>query len=429
MAIYDNPYGDDGSYDPAKARRTALLDLLGTPTRPVASASQALPSSSSDATSPGDPGPSTTPPPATTPAPTHAGTPPTPNPYTASDPTGLGAGSSLLPYYTAGYQPRGVNPLAAGGYGSAGSGALHGAETGATIGMYFGGVGAPVGAGIGALAGGITGAVNHHADSAPTDYSVDDAKKIVQQEYQDAYGRAATDQEVNDALTGQGLKPGDEWVGSQGLQGVLGHIYQNAAAEKAAAAASSSATAGTTADGTSTTPASGTSSSTTSTPTGGGGGDMSGLEGYDAGNFNDPTKSDPKYDFGHIVAGVPPTPAGLDSVWDQVLAKFPNAKRVSDDTVDFGDGSGPVDVIRAAGDGGKAWHWEPTADASAADSTASSPAPSTAPAVPTTPGATGLAPALTNNDVLQQILEQVRRVQAGQQPRAEILAQMGLPNG
>src|SRR5690348_2909124 len=44
MAVYTNPYsGEDDSLDPNAARRRALLDMMGGPSRPTAS--EALPSS------------------------------------------------------------------------------------------------------------------------------------------------------------------------------------------------------------------------------------------------------------------------------------------------------------------------------------------------------------------------------------------------
>lgn len=84
----------------------------------------------------------------------------------------------------------------------------------------------------------------------------------------------------------------------------------------------------------------------------------SSLEGFDSGKLNDPNKHDAKYDFARIASNYPPTPAGLQQAMAQIKQAYPNAQLIGDDKVDFGDGYGPVDVIRAAGDGGKAWHFE-----------------------------------------------------------------------
>jgi hypothetical protein len=155
---------------------------------------------------------------------------------------------------------------------------------------------------------------------------------------------------------------------------------------------------------------------------------MAGLEGYDRDKFNDPNKSDPKYDFGHIVGGVPPTPAGLDSVWDQIKQKFPSAVRVDADEVDF-DGPGgepPVDVIRGAGNGGEAWHWEPTGTGSPQSAASAAPVTTTGSSPLASPGAAQLAAPLGNNNVLQQIMDELRRIQNGEAPRNALLQQMGL---
>lgn len=419
MAIYDNPYGDD-SYDPDAARRKALLDLMGTPAAgATATASQALPSSrpapnlgttgtSRSTTAIGSDTPDVPDPPSVT--------SPTANPYATDN--GLQYGSKILDLYSEPYNRRG------GGTGGAGSGAL----TGASIGSVAG----PIGAGAGAAIGAIVGAAKKHAMSAPTDFSVNDAREIIRSSYRDMFGREATDQEVNDALAGQGLKAGGEWVGQQGLMGVLGHLGENAAAERAAGSgtAASATTGGATPGGplasNPNTGVAGGMGTGVSGPAGAsaGGSDMGYLEGFDKGKFDDPNKHDTKYDFAHIVGGQSPTPATLDALWDQIVQKFPNAKRTGDDSIDFGDGYGSIDVIRAAGEGGKAWHFEP--ESGATDSAASAAPASVASSPAASPGAAQLAAPLTNNDVFQQILDELQRVQRGDAPRAALLQQMGL---
>lgn len=151
------------------------------------------------------------------------------------------------------------------------------------------------------------------------------------------------------------------------------------------------------------------------------------LEGFEKDKFDDPNKHDTKYDFVHLVGGLPPTPATLDAQWDAIVKKFPNAKRTGTGSIDFGDGGGSIDVIRAAGEGGKAWHFEPESGASDTTTTPATAAPTGIGGLPTSPAATaGLAAPLANNDVLQQIMEELRRIQSGEAPRNALLQQMGL---
>jgi hypothetical protein len=421
MAIYDNAYGSDEALDPNVQRRQAILNLMGDTAPPRTISPTTLPSLLQAHASPQDVAGGEMPEAAAA----------APNPY-SSGPSNAGAtgamtrpadnglqsGGQILDLYSNPYARRG------GGTGGAGSGALSGAGTGATIGSVIPGVGTAIGAGVGALVGGITGAIRKHAASAPTDFAVDDARKIIKDSYRDMFGREATDEEVNGALAGQGLKPGDRYVGEQGLQGVLGHLAENAAAERSAAA-NGAATAGPATPDTTPAPGASAASATgAAAGTGNGGGGMPGtLEGFDAGKFSDPNKHDTKYDFARIAAQYQPTPAGLDQAWNAIKQQFPNATRIGKDAIDFGDGNGPVDVIRAAGEGGKAWHFEPADDGSGGAATSASPANA---GLGMMPGAAQLAAPLTNNNVMQQIMDEVRRIQSGQPPRNAILNQLGL---
>lgn len=427
--MYQNPYGSDQQEtDPAAVRRKAILDLMDGPSRttqgppstpytpPVATTYPGAQTASSP--SPRDTASGSDMPDLPDAANPYGGTPaPTTPPATTyqNPDNGLQYGSQILDLYSKPYERRG------GGTGGIGSGAL----TGASIGSVAG----PIGAGAGAVIGGIVGAARKHAESAPTDFTVQDATAIIQNSYRDMFGRAATPDEVQAALTGQGWKQGDRYVGQQGLQGVLGHLAENAAAGRATAsgataAATSDATAGATGAGGSGATAAGTAAA--SPAAGGGGGNMGYLEGFEKDKFDDPNKHDTKYDFAHLVGGLPPTPATLDAQWDAIVKQFPNAKRTGTGSIDFGDGGGSIDVIRAAGEGGKAWHFEPESGATSATTTAA-PASAGIGGLPTSAAATaGLAAPLTNNTVLQQIMEEVQRIQRGEAPRNAILSQMGL---
>lgn len=426
---YQNPYGGtDDALDPDAARRKALLDLMGTPDQGPATASQVLPSSR--------PAPTLTTPGATR-ATTASGseTPDVPdaapNPYgggpaatTAPAPVGddgRQSGSKILDLYDDPYTRRdtygGWDPKR-----KAISSAL--ISSGNPYAMAAGAVGM------------LDAWAHRKAITAPTDFSLEDATQIIKGAYKDMNGgRDISDQELQSALAGQGLRPGSHWVGQAGLQGVLGHLAENAVAGGANAPAGAGATtssAATTAGATpggplATNPNTGvaggldTGMSGPGGPVGtSGGGVPSNVEGADAGKWNDPAKHDLKYDMLHLLSNA----GSVDAAWPAIQQADPNAQRISGDVIDFGDGSGPIDVERDADHGGP-FHWEPVNGAS--DSAASAaPATASSTTLPTLPGAAQLAAPLTNNTVLQQILDELRRVQAGDQPRAAILSQMGL---
>lgn len=331
-------------------------------------------------------------------------------------------GTQILDLYDDPYTRRG------GGTGGIGSGAL----TGAGIGSVAG----PIGAGVGAVVGGIIGAAKKHAQSAPTDFSVADAREVIRNGYRDMFGRDATDQEVDGALAGQGLKPGDHYVGEGGLRNVLGSLAMNANAERAATGQPpvSAATAGS--GGAETTPSAGAAAPSTrdvaaqayadasGAPAtggggaGGGGGVAGNVEGVNADKWNDPNKHDTKYDVLHMLSSA----GSVDAAWPDIQKAYPQAQRVGSDAIDFGDGFGPIDVQRDTEHGGP-FHWEPTSGAGGAAG-----AGGTTPAA--TPAATPqLAPVLNNKSVLDQIMEEIRRIQAGEAPRNQIIDQLGTSAG
>lgn len=439
MAIYDNPYGDD-SYDPDAARRKALLDLMGTPAQGATpTASQTLPSSrpapnvtpTGTTRSTGANGADTPDLPDPTPA---TATPPAPtNPYATGD--GRQSGTKILDLYDDPYTRRdtygGWDPKR-----KAISSAL--VSSGNPYAMAAGAIGY------------IDAWAHRKAESAPTDFSLEDATQIIKDAYRDMNGHEISDQELNDALVGQGLRPGSHWVGQAGLQGVLGHLAENAAFTRAqggdaTAPGSTSSTPGTTgtagAGTTGATPGGPLASNPNTGITGGmntsvsgpggssaGGGTSSGggvpgnVEGVDAGKWSDPNKHDPKYDVLHLLSQY----GSLDAAMPEIQKLYPNAKKVGGDTIDMGDGVGPVDIQRDSDHGGP-FHWEPVNDAGASDSAASAaPATSTGSSPLTAPGAAQLAAPLSNNNVLQQIMDELRRIQNGEAPRNALLQQMGL---
>ncbi len=72
------------------------------------------------------------------------------------------------------------------------------------------------------------------AATRATDYSVADATNAVTKAIQDEFGRQPQPGEIDKMLAGQGLKPGDHWVGSGGLNYILTTIRAQAAQGPAA---------------------------------------------------------------------------------------------------------------------------------------------------------------------------------------------------
>jgi len=87
-----------------------------------------------------------------------------------------------------------------------------------------------------------------------------------------------------------------------------------------------------------------------------------GMLGFDYVKLNTPTHTTPKYVFAratqdmNLPADRASRSAGLQQIVDNVKQNgYANAKVVGDDTIDFGDGSGEIDVL--TGDG--QWWWGP----------------------------------------------------------------------
>lgn len=105
--------------------------------------------------------------------------------------------------------------------GSGGGGGVRGVATGAASGAALGsmlpGPGTVIGAGVGAL----TGLLGKHAATAPSDVDVPTATNVLTQAIRQELGREPQPGEIARMLAMQGLKPGDQWVGEQGLTGLL----------------------------------------------------------------------------------------------------------------------------------------------------------------------------------------------------------------
>lgn len=101
-----------------------------------------------------------------------------------------------------------------------GGGAGGGAAAGAAFGSAAGPIGAGVGAGLGALVGGFSGA----AETAPTDFFVQDARRILTDAIQQHQNRAPQPGEIDELLRRQGWEAGDRFVGETGLRFLLDAI-------------------------------------------------------------------------------------------------------------------------------------------------------------------------------------------------------------
>ena len=92
------------------------------------------------------------------------------------------------------------------------------------------------------------------------------------------------------------------------------------------------------------------------------------LAGYDSTKLANENHKSAKYEVGRILQYYPNTPEGLKAALPEIQKLAPNAQIVGSkgDKVDFGgyvDGKGNiigvVDVLEAAGLGGRAWQWLP----------------------------------------------------------------------
>jgi hypothetical protein len=92
------------------------------------------------------------------------------------------------------------------------------------------------------------------------------------------------------------------------------------------------------------------------------------MAGFDPAKLANTAHDSFKYQIGRILQGFPNTPAGLREALPEIQALVPGAKIVGSkgDSIDFGayvDNRGTrigvIDLVQAAGEGGKAWQWAP----------------------------------------------------------------------
>jgi hypothetical protein len=104
--------------------------------------------------------------------------------------------------------------------GALSSGAKY-AQLGATVGSVVPGLGTLAGGVIGGIGGLIGGAFTKNAKTAMSDFYLDDAKQILRDETERMWGQPATEEQIDEAIAGQGWEQGDRWVGQESLDYIL----------------------------------------------------------------------------------------------------------------------------------------------------------------------------------------------------------------
>jgi hypothetical protein len=96
-----------------------------------------------------------------------------------------------------------------------------GAGAGAKKGFTYGSALGPAGMAGGALIGAVAGAITNNAESAYSDFYLEDAKQILRDATAEMWGESATEEQIEEAIVGQGWEPGDRWVGQESLDYIL----------------------------------------------------------------------------------------------------------------------------------------------------------------------------------------------------------------
>jgi hypothetical protein len=265
-------------------------------------------------------------------------------------------GYQLMDQYDDPYTRRNEGP------GGALSNGAKWAQTGATVGSVVPGVGTVVGGVVGGLAGLIGGAFTKNAASAMTDFAIDDAKKIIAQAHQDAFGRDITPEYLDQIIRGQGWEDGDRWMGEKELAYVLDAFAQQAPGDRAEQAAANAAAA--------------QAATQQQTPPGGATAGAAGgglpFSGFDFNRAQDPSKS-AKDAFASLAQAAPPmtdtSKAGAEAWFRQHIAPGMEAAgykvfNLQGDKAWIGsredpEGSVPVDWLINAGGSNPQIGWQP----------------------------------------------------------------------
>lgn len=249
----------------------------------------------------------------------------------------------------------------------AGAGALSGAATGAGLGSIVPGIGNAIGAGIGAAVGGLKGLLGSRGirQGQVTDLSAQDARGAVAAAYRDKLGREATPQEIDSHL-GNNKGQVAPWI-SQGIwSNALNNIGSSPEAQAYAAKMAQPQAAPQAA------PEQAAVQQAIAGPPAGGKGGI--LEGFNADKMNmgmDKQMKSPKYAFAAVAQKYDQSdPAQRQAMLAELKQHpsgfFKDAQLTGNkgDILDVGEQTDPVwggirkfDVIRGAGEGGKAWQW------------------------------------------------------------------------
>jgi hypothetical protein len=238
----------------------------------------------------------------------------------------------------------------------AGQQAANWAGTGAMVGgAIVPGAGHVVGGIIGGVAGLIGSAFAKNAETAMTDFRIEDARDMIAAAHKDAFGRDITPEYLDQIVRGQGWEDGDRWMGQDSVAYVLDAFASQAPGDRAAQAAANAAAA---------TPAAG------ATPAGATGPAPYAMEGFDLQRAQDPSFS-VKDAFAAAVRQAPEPPPGQDKAalgeWFKKYAQpFIEAQGhtvnwVEGDKVNITgpQGTGTTDWYRGAGAAGGALAWQP----------------------------------------------------------------------
>jgi hypothetical protein len=144
--------------------------------------------------------------------------------------------------------------------------------------------------------------------------------------------------------------------------------------------------------------------------------------GWDATKWNDPNHQTPKYGVGRILSNFPPTVEGLAAAMPDIEQAYPGTTFNGKDKLTI-PGVGTVDVLEAAGVGGKAWRWGAEDGGGGGGAAARAGGARAADTVDL--GARAPQPDVIDQDTLAALKAELERIISGQPDRQALLSQMG----